>query len=99
MGNAKNKNLMTPLHKACMCGFDSVAKKLLEYGADVDVADHEGNTPIHFAARSGFVNVVNVLFENGANITLKNKAKKTAVEIVPVWEVATKKAFDVAQAK
>ena len=41
-----------------MCGFESVVKKLVEYGIDLDAADAEGNTALHYAARAGFASVV-----------------------------------------
>lgn len=66
-----------------MCGYDSVVKKLIEYGADLDAADVDGNTSLHFAARSGFSAVVEALVNCKANKTVKNKDKKTALDLAP----------------
>ncbi|KAE8153810.1 ankyrin repeat-containing domain protein [Aspergillus avenaceus] len=45
----------------------SVAKALLEYGAEVDMADDEGRTPFAWAARTGHYGLVSLLLEAGAD--------------------------------
>ena len=65
-------------------------RKLVEYGADVDVPDSEGNTALHLAARSGFSGVVAVLLECNANAGLKNQLKQTALDVTPATESATR---------
>ena len=79
-----------PLHKASLCSNEAVVRKLVEYGADVDVPDSEGNTALHLAARSGFSGVVAVLLECNANAGLKNKLKQTALDVTPATESATR---------
>ncbi|XP_056228245.1 cyclin-dependent kinase 4 inhibitor D [Seriola aureovittata] len=47
-----------------MMGSTPVAKVLLKYGADPNVADTStGTTPLHDAARTGFVDTVRLLVE------------------------------------
>ena len=45
----RNKSDSTALHKAT-CMDKDISLLLIERGADVNVADDEGNTPLHFAA-------------------------------------------------
>ena len=42
---------VTPLHRAAQLGMESVAKVLLESGADVNARTVRGETPLHFAAK------------------------------------------------
>ncbi|XP_050297321.1 uncharacterized protein LOC126736813 [Anthonomus grandis grandis] len=58
----------TPLHYAIETGREEIANILLEYGADVSVADKTyNNTPLHYAAKDGHENIVNALLKNKAN--------------------------------
>ncbi|XP_078350119.1 NF-kappa-B inhibitor-like protein 1 [Oculina patagonica] len=41
----------TPLHACCFLGDDAIMRLLLKNGADVEVADSDGNTPIHIALK------------------------------------------------
>jgi len=44
--NAKDKQGITPLHRAAARGFTQIIEKLLESGADINVTDNEKNTPL-----------------------------------------------------
>lgn len=57
-----------------------MAEALLRHGADVDVADAQGNTPLIKAAKGGHVGVVQVLLAAGANPELANRAGRTAAD-------------------
>ena len=58
----------TALHFAARRGHSQVAKLLLEYGAEKDIAtaDVHGKTPLHIAAFHGHDEVVRLLLEFGA---------------------------------
>lgn len=45
---------------------------LLDYGADVNVANHWGFTALHFAAQRGRIDKVNALLDKGVNVDLTN---------------------------
>ncbi|MBO9484635.1 ankyrin repeat domain-containing protein, partial [Salinisphaera sp. G21_0] len=53
-----------------------LARTLIDHGADVNAADHQGETPLHTAARQRCTEVFNILIEAGANI---NNVLRTAV--------------------
>ena len=56
---------MTPLHVASSQGSLSVAKCLIEAGADLRSLDEEQMTPLHFACMEGSLEVAQLLFETG----------------------------------
>ncbi|MBO9484096.1 ankyrin repeat domain-containing protein [Salinisphaera sp. G21_0] len=53
-----------------------LVRTLIDQGADVNAADHQGETPLHNAARQRCTEVFNILIEAGANI---NNVLRTAV--------------------
>ncbi|KAH8342165.1 hypothetical protein KR074_002343 [Drosophila pseudoananassae] len=81
----------TALHYACYregtlagrypsCQFPSVslAKALLEVGADPNAIDEAGNTPLHLATMQPFVEPLShILLEGGAHLDTKNYAGET----------------------
>ena len=70
----------TPLHLACIRGFDDVARQLLDLGADVDLQDRAGNTALHFASAWGHISLVQLLIERGCSLAVKNLEGSTASE-------------------
>ncbi|SNX85263.1 related to HOS4 - subunit of the Set3 complex [Melanopsichium pennsylvanicum] len=62
----------TPLHLACIRGYDDVARQLLDLGADVDLQDRAGNTALHFASAWGHTSLVQLLIERGCSLAVKN---------------------------
>lgn len=56
---------MTPLHVAASQGSLSVAKCLIDAGADMRSLDEEQMTPLHFACMEGSLEVAKLLFETG----------------------------------
>ncbi len=56
----------TPLGMAVMENHADVAEYLVEQGADVNKANHNGIAPLHVASRSGGIESVRLLVENGA---------------------------------
>ena len=59
--NATDEEGDTPLIEAARFGHDSVAKTLLEAGADVTVKNKEGKTALMYALQGGHDDVVRVL--------------------------------------
>ncbi len=49
--NLVNKKQQTPLHLAVLSNNYSAFKSLLEYGADMNKQDADGNTPLHYIAK------------------------------------------------
>ena len=73
----------TPLHWASSIGDNSndgsVARFLLEHGADINAQNRQGLTPLHWASNSGTPEVVRVLLEHGADVEVKDDTGRTAL--------------------
>merc|ERR1711977_174232 len=69
----------TPLHKAAREGRESHVRKLLEFGADINLPDAFGDTALHHGAWSGDHSVVKRLMEAGASKNTPNNAGQTPV--------------------
>lgn len=81
--NATDKNGQTKLHLAIKEGkIDAITKLLKTEGIDVNIQDNNGNTALHMAAQEGNLKVVELLRDQGADATIKNKYKKTPLEVV-----------------
>jgi hypothetical protein len=63
-----NPKLVTAAEKG---NFEAV-KKMLEYGANPNMKNGDGNTPLGLAAEKGHTEMVKVLLEYGANPNMKN---------------------------
>ncbi len=59
--DARDKRGLTPLHCCVRRRHATVAKILLEHGADVDIQGEKGETPLDVAGRSGGEKVLNLL--------------------------------------
>ena len=57
-------------------------KLALELGSDVTATTDRGDTAAHGAAALGFSSVVQLLAEHGADLDFKNKAERTAREVI-----------------
>ena len=51
---------------------DEIVRLLVEAGANMDIADNDGDTPLHRAAIQGKDKVVSLLLEAGAEKDIKN---------------------------
>lgn len=60
----------------------SVARLLLEHGADISARDDKGFTPLHVAVHHGRVEVIHVLLKHGADIGAEDGAGETALQMV-----------------
>lgn len=77
---------------AAAIGDIDTMKKLLELGADINVASNEMKLPsmtfpyketaLHYAARTGQISAYNFLIKQGANQNLKNTDGKTAQQLL-----------------
>jgi len=60
----------TPFYIACSKGLESVAKEMLEYGAEVN-GNSDEFLPLNAACRNGHISLVQLLLSNGASPNLK----------------------------
>lgn len=72
---------VTPLHRASSA---DIAGKLLDAGATVDPADHDGRTPLHRALAGGRLDVAELLLRHGALAGIADREGRT-----PLHEAAT----------
>lgn len=72
---------MTPLHVAIYRGNPTVAKMLLEAGANVNVVDSAGLNPLHLAAMRGDLQNACLLDERGVDFDLVSKRNKTPLDV------------------
>lgn len=72
--NQVDENGASLLYIACRHGQTSVAKWLLEHGANVNIKlrQDSGSTPLHGAAFHGHVSTVELLLTYGADVNIKN---------------------------
>jgi len=72
--NQKNEEGLTPLLNAILCGNISIAKILIQHGADVNITeDTSGYSPLIFACLSGDKSLIKLLLDNGAEISIRAK--------------------------
>ncbi|XP_031621038.1 tonsoku-like protein [Contarinia nasturtii] len=67
----KNEKGESQLHRACIAGNLTMARRLIDQGHPVNVRDHAGWLPLHEAANHGFTEIVELLLDNGATINDK----------------------------
>ena len=80
--DARSDSNETPLMMACFDGHASITKLLLDRGCAVNAVDDDGDTALHCAClRRGFPRCVKVLLTYGADTSIKNKYRKTPLDI------------------
>ena len=84
----RDQNGCTPLHLASVHGFRTVAKILLQFGADANaLTAREGDTPLHFATFANHTDVVETLLEFSADPTANNTEGVCAFDVANTVEV------------
>ena len=64
--NIRNEAGKTLLHVACEDGYFGLLELLLEYGADPNLEDNDGDTPIDYAISRNYEDYQQILKEHGA---------------------------------
>lgn len=79
--NSISKDYYTqPLHDACNIGKISVAKILLEHGANIESISSDNWRPIHYASRSSY-EMVKLLFDKGADMQTEAIDKSKPIHV------------------
>jgi len=87
--SAQDHRKKTPLHCAAMgTGSDTpqaCIQLLLDYGADPNLPDSDGNTALHLASQAGRSEVVMVLVQGGASTTTVNRAGNSPLHLAAIY--------------
>jgi ankyrin repeat protein len=78
---SNNPMQVMPLHSAAAHRHMSIARRLLDAGAEVNAKQHGGWTPLHSAVQNKQIPLVELLLERGADPNLSNDAGLTALAI------------------
>ena len=78
---SQNGYSVYPLHAAISANYDSIAKMLIEAGAEVNVLQASRTSPLHLAAQNGNIDLIVLLLENGARVDIKNDMGRTASDL------------------
>eukprot|EP01114_Cavostelium_apophysatum_P003871 TRINITY_DN1400_c0_g1_i4.p1 TRINITY_DN1400_c0_g1~~TRINITY_DN1400_c0_g1_i4.p1 ORF type:complete len:1584 (-),score=580.27 TRINITY_DN1400_c0_g1_i4:69-4820(-) len=72
--NAQNNNGETPFHYACWSKNISIARCLLEMGANINICTELGESCLHWALRTGDnFELVDFLLRSGVNVNIRGK--------------------------
>ncbi|XP_057516607.1 ADP-ribosylation factor GTPase-activating protein AGD1-like isoform X1 [Amaranthus tricolor] len=71
----------TLLHLACQCTDVGMVELLLQYGANMDVADSRGQTPLHYCITEQKADIAKVLLMRGAKGKTIDKEGKSAMQL------------------
>ena len=77
--NARTKKQQTPLHLAAVKGWHSIAKALLQHGADATATSDGGWTPLHNAAKEGHAEILALLIAAQASVQAITDNGRTAL--------------------
>jgi uncharacterized protein len=78
---SQNSQRVTPLHAAAASQSVSIARSLLEHGADANARQNSGFTALHSAAQNGQLQMIQLLLEHGGQPALKADNGKTPFDV------------------
>jgi uncharacterized protein len=84
----------SPLISASLFGKTTMAKMLIDAGADINFRNNDGSTALHTASFFCRPEIVKMLLDKGADKTIKNKYGSTAYESVAGSFADVKPSYD-----
>lgn len=91
---ARGKDQETPLIKAVRANHVGIARKLLDFGVDLNAVDKTGNSAIFWCINGEYrQEMLWMLLEYGANLSLRNPDGKTAMDLADPAGLANIKVF------
>jgi hypothetical protein len=82
--NARNEAKQTLIHLATILGYERLLRRLVIYGAQLDVQDINGFTPLAFAAYCGKIDCARVLIEAGATYDLPTSLGEFPLDLAKI---------------
>lgn len=86
LSNAINSGITNPMLKTVEANSQKTIEILLEHGADINIADNDGNTPFHRLANKANLtdrkSLFSLLISKNGNLNKRNKSGKTPLEIL-----------------
>ena len=78
-----DKDGNTPLHLACLGGFEKTVNKFLDpkHEYDVEILNNNGENVLHLAAQGGNVKAVETLVTRMKRVDQKNNSGKTSIDL------------------
>jgi ankyrin repeat protein len=70
---------LTYLAFAVVCGLEPLARHVLDFGADVELADDQGRTPLCVACDKRMMEVVKLLVDRDADVNAQTTGGQTAL--------------------
>jgi hypothetical protein len=74
---ARDRQDMTPLHRASEKGLVAVCQFIIDSGADAKERDDHGKVPLHWASENGHLEVVRFLLAHDADVDSCDNSNKT----------------------
>jgi len=66
-----------------------IVRLLIDYGADINTIDSDGDTPLHRAASQGSLEIVKSLLDAGADVGAKNNMGLKAASVAKIAELSS----------
>jgi len=66
-----------------------IVRLLIDYGADINMIDSDGDTPLYRAASQGSLEIVKALLNAGADVDVKNDMGLKAASVAKIAELSS----------
>ena len=66
-----------------------IVRLLIDYGADINMIDSDGDTPLYRAASQGSLEIVKALLNAGADVDVKNGMGLKAASVAKIAELSS----------
>ena len=78
--NTTNRNGQTALHIAALHGYETIARKLIEAGLDVNARQDKSGTALQAASFGGHDQLIRILVDKGADVNALGGQYGTALQ-------------------
>jgi len=78
----------TPLHTACLSGFVSIVRALLDAGVEnINALSHFNETPLYLACTHGFPEIVSMLISENADLNIVGMFDFSSRLVMKMWNI------------